>query len=332
MVRLVAAVLALALPATGCLSDTYRIPRGELARLSTAPPEQRSQRVRVVQQFATSETPPPAQPVTASTQIVIVGGISTGPSHRHHRPTPVRAGGGPRGGGGLAKSKSDEAWVWVVLAAGAAIGLAATEGARYDGWLRLHPMHPVHVWGPWGYAVVPLAQLDPGTASVTERAVINPNEGPVEHLGRAPLDRKGFTYSVLGGAASIPSALGDTELGPAFHIQLGYFPAHQLGIVGDISLQWRQNERDRTIYDNRWGLELEYLPLDAGHFHAGLFGNVALGSRVEDGQSSKRDVAFGGGAMLQLSLTTRLAITGRFGIGRAYGDDTKDITVGLSIY
>jgi hypothetical protein len=36
--------------------------------------------------------------------------------------------------------------------------------------------------------------------------------------------------------------------------------------------------------------------------------------------------------MLQLSLTTRLALTGRFGLGRAYGDNTGDVTVGISIY
>jgi hypothetical protein len=331
MRRLVAVAVALALPATGCLSNTYRIPRGELGRLASAPPEQRGEHVRVVQQFSTSEAPPPAQPVSSSTTVVVGVGVGIGgPS----RPAPRRVGTGLPRTGGLAKSKSEEAWFWAIVAIGAAIGLAATEGARYDGWVRLHPMHPVHVWGPWGYAVVPLAQIDANTAAVASRAVIVPHEGPFETLGRAPLDRQGFTYSVLGGAAAIPSADGTTEFGPAFHIQLGYHPTHMIGVLGDAALSWRQNDFGRTVYDNRWGLELQVLPLDAGHFHGGVFGTVALGSRVEDGVAGGReqDVAFGGGAMLQASLTTRLALTARFGLGRAYGDDTKDITFGLSIY
>jgi hypothetical protein len=329
----IAIAVAIAVAQAGCLSQTYKIPRRELTRLAETPPEQRGAGVRVVQEFGTADAPPPAGRVSTSTQIVIVGGVGT---HHHHggggpRPAP----GGPRPGGprgSLAKNKSDEAWVWVVLAAGAAVGLAVTEGARYDGWVEVHPMHPVHVYGPWGYAVVPLAQLDAGTAAAADRAVIRPYEGPWRTLGRAPLDRAGFTYSVLGGAAAIPGADGSTDLGPAFHIQLGYFPTHQVGIVADASLSWRDNAVGATIYDNRWGLELEYLPLDAGHFHAGLFGGIALGSRVEDGEGREQGIAYGGGAMVQLSLTTRLALTGRFGIGQAYDETTNDVTVGLSIY
>ena len=98
----------------------------------------------------------------------------------------------------------------VGAAAVAAVALAVTEGARYDGWVRLHPMHPVHLYGPGGYRVMPLAWVDPETAAWSTRAVVRPNEGPWQPLGRAPLDRHGFTYSVLGGAGQVVSGDDNT--------------------------------------------------------------------------------------------------------------------------
>ena len=38
------------------------------------------------------------------------------------------------------------------------------------------------------------------------------------------------------------------------------------------------------------------------------------------------------GALLQLELTTRLALTGRMGVGRELGAATKDISFGLAVY
>jgi len=341
MRRLAALLVAAALPLAGCLTNTYRIPPAELARLAQTPPEQRGNQVRVVQDLTTSDSPAPAAPVTAETHVsavVVVPIRIGGPRPRTGPPYGGGYGGGPspvRDTGGLAKSKADEAWVWFVLAGVVAIGLAATEGARYDGWVQLHPMHPVHLFGPGGYTVVPLAQIDPNTAAWAERAVVRDSEGPWRMLGRAPLDRAGWSYSVLGGAASVPSADGTTELGAAAHIQIGYYPSHSIGIVGDVGLSWRPNMDDQTIYDSRWGLELHYLPLDAGPFHGGVFGGLALGARLEDiGDRTvrKQGLVVGGGALLQLEITTRLALTGRFGLGDAYGEASRDITVGLSVY
>jgi hypothetical protein len=342
-VRGVAIALSLALVQTACLQQTHRIPRGELMRLSQTAPEQRGEHVRVIQELG-GEQPPRQDPVTAETEVTIVYvpdiQVSVGGGHRPApRPPdgvkPGGSGGGKGGGvGGLADMKSDEAWVIFVIAATAAIFLAATEGARYDGWVRLHPMHPVHLWGPGGYAVMPLAHIDPATAAWAERAVVRDSEGPWDPLGRAPLDRAGWTYTVLLGAATSTSADESTGAGTSGRVQLGYFPAHQFGLQLDWGFSVRDNAVGETLFDNRLGLEATVAPFDAGRLHAGVYGGIALASRFEDGVRDGRDddTALSGGAILQLGWTTRLAVTGRFGVSRAYGDIEKEALLGLSIY
>lgn len=318
----------------GCLTNTYKINQTELARLAATPPEQRGERVRVVQELEGDS--PPAQPtVGVETQVIIVprpivivgDGRQGHAGHGGHHSSGGGKGGGKSGGGGDGKGA---VILLVALAAGAGIVLAATEGQRFDGWVRLHPMHPVHLWGPWGYGVVPLAQLDPATAATATKAVIRDREGPWQRLARAPLDRQGWSYSVLGGAGQIDGIDG-RGVGPQFHVQLGYYPIHQVGVQFVWSPAWRDDGTDTTLLDLRFGLELDAMPLDAGLLHAGGFVNASVGYR-HDMQGTDDGAFTGAGAKLQLELTTRLAITGRFGITRAYGELTQDATVGLSIY
>ncbi len=325
----VTAVVAAAALLGGCLTNTSRIPPAELARLAATPPEQRAERVRVIQEFEGNS--PPAQPtVTGETQVVFVPRTVIVVDGGHH---PHRGGRGGRlggKGGGSGDDGKGAVVLLVALAVGAGIALAATEGQRYDGWVRLHPMHPVHLWGPWGYGVVPLAQLDPQTAYAASRAVVRDREGPWQPLGRAPLDREGWSYSVLGGAGEIDGWDG-RGLGPQFHVQLGYYPAHEVGVQLVWTPAWRDDSQGDTILDLRLGVEVDLLPLSAGKLHGGGYGNLSLGWRHDrDGTDS---AAFtGAGAKLQLELTTRLAITGRFGVTRAYGELARDATFGLSIY
>jgi hypothetical protein len=358
----VGVLVCIAFLSGGCLKSTHKIPRGELQRLAMLAPEQRGESVRVVQDLV-GEQPPEATPVESGGDVTVIIVpdiyISTGTGGHTHRPPPrpdsgpgsATGGGGSGGGGtggagggkggsngggggGAAAKGADEAWAWVILAAAAVVVLAATEGARYDGWVRLHPMHPVHLWGPGGYTVLPLAYIDPDTAAWAERAVVRPSEGPFERLGRAPLDRAGFSYSVMIGAGSAMSGDGSKGVGTAARVQFGYFPLHQLGIQLDWGFTTRDNVVDETIFDNRLGVEATFAPIDAGRFHAGIFGGVARANRFEDGVVGGRDAdtALSGGALLQLEVTTRLAISGRFGMSRAYGDLTEDVLVGMSIY
>jgi len=331
--RALATIAATALIGGGCLTNNYRIPKAELTRLAATPPAARADSVRVVQEL-TGESPPPTDPVTADTQVVFAPrAVIVVGDHDHVHP---HHGGGPHGGGGhgIKGGGSGDGKAAVVLAvalaAAFAVGLAATEGSRYDGWVRLHPMHPVHLWGPWGYGVVPLAQLDPATAAAADRAVIREQEGPWQRLRRAPLDRVGWTYSVLGGLGQI-DGLDGRRLGPAFHVQLGYFPRHQVGVQFEWSPSWRDDTLGQTILDMRWGLELDVLPLDAGPLHGGVFGAASVGFRSEAGDTTSGAFT-GAGALLQFELSTRLAATARFGVTRAYDQLARDATIGLSIY
>ncbi len=258
------------------------------------------------------------------------------PSSSHGNSGGGGGGGGPRGGGGghsgVAATKADDAKALFVLAAIVAVTAAFTEGARYDGWVRLHPMHPVHLWGPGGYTVIPLAHIDPQTVAWADKAVIRQSEGPWTSLGRAPFNRTGFNFNVLGGSATIPSYDSETATGFAGHISFGYYWTHQMGLLLDYGFATRENVAANTIFDSQWSLELDYAPIDAGPFHAGVFGSLGLGTRYEDGYEGGKQsyLMLHGGALVQLSLTTRLALTARFGIKQ--DELVKEATFGLSIY
>src|SRR5262249_61036315 len=115
--------------APGCLSSTHLIPHDDLVALAQTPPEQRGQHVRVIQGFSGSDEPPAAPHVG----VVIVD------------PVPVQPLG--RSAYTSAKTSKDEAKWWIVVAAVTGVVLAATEGARWDGWVAMHPDQPVHLYG-----------------------------------------------------------------------------------------------------------------------------------------------------------------------------------------
>lgn len=322
--------------ASGCVTNTYRIPNGELARLAQTPPEARGEHVRVIQEIGESDAPP-AEAVGPETRIILVPDISIS--------TGVRTGGGSRGGGGgkggigkVGGGGSDgkgQAIVFLVIAATALVVVAGIEGSRFDGWAKLHPMHPVHLYGHDGsYQVRPLAWVDPPTVAWTDRAFVRETEGPWLQLERAPLSRQGWTYGMYGGTGSLESKFGEKELGPAFTVQLGYFPQQALGVVFSTFFGWRQNRLDATMFESRYTLELQGFPIVAGPLHAGLFGGIGLGYRWEDGITGGNagTSAFTGGAMLQLDINTRVALAARFGIARAHGEEMNDIQIGLSVY
>lgn len=337
-----ALVLAVAVVAPACATSTYRISNDELARLAATPPEQRGARVTVRQETPLDDDTPTAQPVTSDTQIILFG-----PN--------IEIGGGGRGGGGggghqppiggdggkgapqpgKAADAKDTAIAIVVIAVTAVVIAAVIEGSRFVGHVQLHPMMPVHLFLRDGsYVVVPLAQIDPQLAAMTERAVVRDTEGPWLRLDRAPLDRRGLTYSVLLGAASSVSADGRLGVGPTSHIQLGYYPTQEIGIVGDLMFGWRQNRVNATLFDTRSALELQFWPVTAGPIHAGVFGNVGLAQRIEDGLPKGNDlgISLSGGAQLQVELTTFIALTARFGVIQAHGDLAKEMVFGLSVY
>jgi hypothetical protein len=315
----------------GCLSATYTIPKRDLQALAQVAPQARGSRVRVIQNFAGSEAPPEAPRVYAHTVVVVsTGDPHSGPPPRHGIGSPST--GSLKTAGADA---ADDAAAALIIASLVAVGLAVTEGARYDGWAEIHPMHPVHLFG-WdgGYTWMPLAHVTPEVAEWTRKAVIRDSEGPWRPIQRAPLNRAGWTYSVLLGTSEVPLASGDPTRGFMGHIQFGHFFTGELGLLFDIGLGWADDPLGNVVYDSRNALELEFMPLDLGRLHGGVFGQVGFGRRLDDSAAGSDGFGIlgGAGALVQLELTTRLAITGRAGVAQAYGETISDLTLGLSIY
>lgn len=336
------ALLAAAIPSGGCLSNTYQIHRTELARLAALPPEVRGASVEVEQELFGSELEP-AQPVERHTQIVVVGTIDVGPGRPppNARPRPG-AGGGLPGGGGSGGSRGGNAFnakeaavaVLVLATFGVVIG-AAVEAQRFEGTAQLHPMHPVHLFGYDGnYTIMPLAHLHPGVVQWARSAVVRSNEGPFLQLERASLRRRGFTYGVHFGVSELASADGTVTSGPSGLIQFGYFPGQKVGVLGNALFAWRENLVGQTLYEQRYGLEIQSMPLSAHIYHLGAYANAGLVWRLEDGFSrgNHRGLGWGAGLQLQIDVDTHIAVTARAGVQSGHDEYQTEATVGMSVF
>jgi len=368
MQRTLAACLATGVFAAGCGTTTYEIPRGELVRLSQLAPEQRGQHVRVVQQLGDADVGDPQQVYEQTPIVLFPQPWVVGPERRRYVDsgwngdlgnvnfsTPSRghangggfghgvhahSGGGGAGfhmGGGGGGDGRAEAVIILAAAAVILVASAAVEGSRYDGYAQLHPMQPVYLFGKDGSQVeMPLAWIDPDTALWTDRAIVRSNEGPFRPLGRAALDRTGFTYAMLGGIGSYKSIDGSVANGPASTIQFGYFLDQRVGIVANLFLGWRDNAVGQTLFDSRYTLEVDGYPVQTGPLHLGLYGGGGAAYRWEDygpnTYGNDGSTALVGGALVQLDINTRLALTGRLGVTYAHDEVMNEALFGLSVY
>lgn len=356
--RLVAVVLAGSL--LGCGANSYEIRSSELMRLAQLPPEERGQKVRVAEDVTENNVGPP-EPVTAETQIVFFpqpnvfgperrryynygggggggdwsGGIRTSAPHGGGG---GGHGGGVSGGGGGGDGKA-EAIAILVAAAVILVAAAAIEGSRFDGYAELHPMQPVHLFGrDGGYTVLPLAWIDPQTAEWADHAMIRSTEGPFRMIERAPLDRVGVTYAMMGGLGTYKSVDGSTTTGTATEIQLGFFPDQRVGLIGSVFFGWRDNAVGDTLFESRYTLQVHAYPVQAGILHLGLYGGGGGAYRWEDygpgmaGVGDESSLALVGGALVQIDINTRLALTGRLGMTYAHSEQMSDAMFGLSVY
>jgi hypothetical protein len=342
-------LLAASVLVTGCASSTYKIPGRELHRLAQQAPDTRAERVRVQQELGDADIGPP-QPVTAETQIIIFPHFNISGARERRRHYGTNSSWGTRGGGGAPSSKGGGSGIRLnngggdgkaaaiavlVVAAVALVAVAAVEGSRFDGYAQLHPMHPVYLVGKdGGRVVLPLAWIDPPTAEWARYGLVRRHEGPWHELERAPLDREGWNYSMLGGIGTFESADGTKGRGTATTIQLGYFPSHPLGVVGSVFFGWRQNALDETLFESRYTLELQGYPLHTGPLQIGGYLGGGAAYRFEDGlpNGNAGSPALIGGGMMQLDINTRLALTARFGITYAHQERMTDALVGLSVY
>jgi hypothetical protein len=384
----------------GCLSNEYVIPRAELGRLASLPPEQRGQSVRVVQQLGdrrsdaldTSGTaqpppqqqgyaegyedgygpqsPPPEGYVESGPQVgvgVIIAPIPPplfppplpGPNLVRSVPgargpvaglpgrpiAPPRAapagrggklGSGTKGGGG----KDDLIALLVVFAVLATVGMIATEGVRYDGTVAMYPWQGVHLKNANGQErEVPLAQLTQADVTTSSEAVVMDDEGwGLMRLGRAPLNRQGFAWKMNLGILHSTCACLDGN-GFAADIQLGYFPHPMLGLLADWSPAGGSDVNGDSFSRHNLALEAQFFPLGIGRLHLGGFGHAGVVYADDATGGARHGAAFGGGAMLELALTTRLALTARFDYTSAKiapidqgWQGAETFSVGIAIY
>lgn len=387
----IAALTALAVLQSACLSNSFEIPRDEVERLAKVSPAERGKRVRAVQRFGTADELPPApQWAAPPTQGAPAGGppvavpapfaqpYYTVPSYYYGYGDPYYVpnyqfgvwsssgdarlypagslSGGDRSGGskiagealsGAGKAATDRenlaATLALVLLTAVVVGavLAGTEGARYDGWLAVHPHHPLHILGPRGHRLLALDELREGDIGPEETAVIVGPEGAGTWLrGRAPLDRQGFSYHVGGGFGGSQLAGTLVQSGGTGEIGLGVFPSSMIGVAGRFQFGrgFAQGGDYLTI---RAGGEAQALPIDLGWLHLGGYGGAGY-EWVKAGQGDlpeldENRLYLQAGALAELEWTTRLALYLRYGISTALlGPNvspwTPDFSIGLSIY
>ena len=377
-ISLTAAWVCVALLSQGCLSNTYRIPAQELSRLQATPPDKRGQRLRVVQRFTSDTQPPRGQAWSA--QLNGPGPYPTmaygAPTDLHHGlyfyvhagpPTwgpwgrgrgygsygagPVHALSDGQGAGKLAvasvpkvAANADTKALIVAVVATAAVvgvGLAVTEGARYDGWLAVHPDHPVHLIEPGGnHSVVHLSKLDTRALQPGTEAIIRRDEGAGSwEGGRAPLHRTGLFYGMGFGRVDVPVPGYATVETAGTVLEFGWFPSQNIGLLASLTLGWDEYTDGSIITLVQPALEAQFIPLRLWRLHLGGF--IGLGSSVIEADGGPyRNVLtdatvlqFGG--IAQWDLTTRLALTFRSGATNRMEDDSRLAlmgTVGLTVY
>lgn len=335
---------------SGCLSNRYAISQQELARLAQLPPQTRGDRVYVVQAIGERrEDPIDPVPVYSSnhdadTQInsgLEVGVLITpGPGHpgggfhgglphsggqRVSTPPPPpsrrihsRGGGGgswvPSGGGGSGNDALAAIIVIIVaVVVLSAVGLAVTEGVRYDGAIQMYAEQPVHLKDAFGNEfTVPLSQLVPAHAQQAVSAEVMDDEGwGLNMVERRPLDRKGVAFKLDMGSVQAFCRTCYSAAGFAANLQLGYFPHHRAGLLATASLGGGTNAVGKSFQRHTLGLEAQWFPLSLWRFHLGAFGHGGWQIGREGDSTSRTGAAFGGGAILEIALTTRLALTAR---------------------
>jgi len=278
------------------------------------------------------------------------GAPTVGGGGFHGVPTGGGGGGGlglpsPSGGGNGngAEILVIIAVVAIVAATAATISLAASEGMRFEGHAELAPEQLVYLKGGYGEEVVPLGELTPEQATRADSAIVKDDEGyGMRRLDHAPLERKGGVFRFDLGAGMF--TLGDARAsGVSAHIQAGAYVTSTFGIVFDVGLGSGTVDpccsgplaTGGSLSRHSFGLEAQALPLGLGPLHMGAFAGGGIAVAGAAGAYESGPMA-SGGALLELDLTSHLALAVRGGASTAWLDTGRSsagtITGGLSIY
>jgi hypothetical protein len=344
--RLAIACLTLVCFSAGCLGSSFSISQDELARLASLPPEQRGQAVRVVQNFSSGDPDDPGVVVGVDPTVPFM--VATSFAMHSSRGVGMRP--PPRYGSDDSDSSSgssgnedstEKAVLLLTLYAIASVGvglvLAGSEGARYDGHISLNPNYPILLTGyDGGQLVVPFVDLTPELAAWAADADVMPYYDPsLRFLGRAPLDRVGFAYGMDFGFSDY--AREGQGFSPGFRMQtsLGGYFTQWLGLHALFGFGFGEGT---DLVDLRYGGELRFYPLAVSRLHLGLFANAGGSTLLTaiPGENDATSPFFGGGGLIELDLTTRLALTVRVGVESFTRADTMrpsfEGTVGLTVY
>jgi hypothetical protein len=276
------------------------------------------------------------------------GSPSVGGGAFHGSPT---GGGGfslPGMGGGGSGNGGDAlvviAVVAIVAATVATVALAASEGMRFEGHAEVAPEQLVYLKEGERTHVVPLLELSREEAAAADSALVMDDEGyGMRRLDHAPLDRKGGVFRFDLGAGMFTFGDGRAS-GVSAHLQAGAFLTHTVGLVFDLGLGAGTPDpccsgtlaATGSISRHSLGLEAQALPLGLGPLHLGAFAGGGLAIAGSAGAYETGPMA-SAGALLELDLTSHMALVARGGANRAWlpqsgPSSAGTLTGGLAIY
>jgi hypothetical protein len=201
----------------------------------------------------------------------------------------------------------------IAVAVLSAAGFAVTEGVRYDGAVQMYSEQPVHLKDAYGnQMVVPLSQLVPAHATQAVEAEVMDDEGwGMRMVERRALDRKGLAFKLDLGSVQAFCRTCYSAAGFAGNLQFGYFPHHRVGALLTASLGGGTNALGKSFERHSIGVEAQWFPLSLWRLHLGGFGHAGWQIGREEDSLSRTGAALGGGAILEIALTTRMALTAR---------------------
>lgn len=258
--------------------------------------------------------------------------------------------GGPGGGGmgsSLSAGKMARDDTKAAIAAVAAIVLlsglilATSEAMRFDGWVGVHPHHPLHIKTKHGnWYVVAVDALTSEDVARAEEAILVAREGNGLWLrGRAPLFRPGLTFRMQGGLFNQVMPGGEVIGGSGGDVGLGFFPTQELGLLGVAGFSVG-DARGGDFVSVRTGAEAQFWPIQASRFNLGAYGGGGVDFlQAGDGLTETDDkfAYYDFGGAIEVELATRVAWLIRVGAhvtpGKIFDDRwALQVGVGVSVY
>jgi hypothetical protein len=93
------------------------------------------------------------------------------------------------------------------------------------------------------------------------------------------------------------------------NLQLGYFPHRMIGVLGTWAFAPGSDAQGLSYWRSNLAVEAQVFPLSLWRLHLGGFGHVGQQWAHDTPGGSRDGLAVGGGLILEIGLTARLALT-----------------------